>query len=95
MTEQIRIGIIGTSGYAKLLLNTLTEYDDAKFAAICGRTRSRAAELAAEYQIDQVFTDYHDMIKHGRLDGIIVASPFLGQMKQPYCLSNLRTAPKA
>lgn len=75
MSERIRIGIIGTSGYAKLLLNTLTEYDDAEFAAICGRTCSRAAELAAEHQIDQVFTDYHDMIKNGRLDGIIVASP--------------------
>ena len=75
MTEQIRIGIIGTSDYAKLLLSTLNGVDDAELAAVCGRTRSRAAEVAAEYKHAQVFTDYHDMIKHGRLDGIIIASP--------------------
>ncbi|MCB0112179.1 MAG: Gfo/Idh/MocA family oxidoreductase, partial [Caldilineaceae bacterium] len=75
MTDRIRIGLIGTSGYAKLMLHTLVNHADAEFAAICGRTRSRATELAAEYQIEQVFTDYHDMIKHGRLDGIMVAAP--------------------
>ena len=75
MTDRIRIGLIGTSGYAKLMLHTLVNHADAEFAAICGRTRSRATELAAEYQIEQLFTDYHDMIKHGRLDGIMVAAP--------------------
>jgi predicted dehydrogenase len=75
MSERIRIGIIGTSGYAKLLLSALATYDDAELAAICGRTRSRADELAGEYQIAQVFTDYNDMFKHGRLDGVIIASP--------------------
>ncbi|MEZ4712657.1 MAG: Gfo/Idh/MocA family oxidoreductase [Caldilineaceae bacterium] len=72
MAERIRIGM---SGYAGLLLNILADQEDAEVAAICGRTWARAAALAAEHQIDQVFTDYRDMFKHGRLDGIIVASP--------------------
>ena len=75
MGEQIRLGLIGTSGYAKLMLSTLATCGDAEVAAICGRTRSRADELAGEYQIAQVFTDYEQMIKNGRLDAVIVASP--------------------
>lgn len=53
-SERIRIGIIGTSGYAKLLLATLVDYDDAKLVTICGRTRSRADELAGEYRVAYV-----------------------------------------
>jgi predicted dehydrogenase len=75
MTERIRIGVIGTSGYAKILLTILSACEDAEVAAICGRTRSRADALAGEYQIAQVFTDYEQMIKNGRLDAVIIASP--------------------
>ncbi|MEZ4731583.1 MAG: Gfo/Idh/MocA family oxidoreductase [Caldilineaceae bacterium] len=75
MTDKIRIGVIGTSGYTSRLLSMLATCEDAEIAAICGRTRSRADEMATRFQIAQVFTDYNEMIKSGRLDGIIVASP--------------------
>ena len=75
MAEQIRIGVIGTSWYAGFLLSVLAGCKDAEIAAICGRTRSRAEELAAKYQIGQVYTDYNEMISNGRLDGVVVASP--------------------
>jgi predicted dehydrogenase len=75
MGERIRIGVIGTSGYAGFLLSTLATCDDAEIVAICGRTRTRAEELAAKYQGAQVYTDYNEMIKKGGLDGVVVASP--------------------
>lgn len=75
MTEKIQIGLIGTSGYANILLTILTACEEAEVAAICGRTRSRADDVAGKYRIPQVFTDYNEMIKRGRLDGIIIAAP--------------------
>lgn len=75
MTDKIRIGVIGTSGYTNRLLSMLATCEDAEIAAICGRTRSRADEMATRFQIAQVFTDYNEMIKSGQLDGVIVASP--------------------
>ena len=75
MTDKIRIGLIGTSGYANILLTILAACQDAEIAALCGRTRSRADEVAGKYLIPQVFTDYNEMFKHGRLDGVIVAAP--------------------
>jgi predicted dehydrogenase len=53
----------------------LATCEDAEIAAICGRTRTRADEMATRFQIAQVFTDYNAMIKSGGLDGVIVASP--------------------
>jgi len=75
MTERIRIGVIGTSWYSGFLLSCLATCEDAEIAAICGRTRSRAEEMAAKYPSAQVYTDYNEMIRNGRLDGVIVASP--------------------
>jgi predicted dehydrogenase len=75
MTDKIRIGLIGTSGYANILLTILAACEAAEVAAICGRTRTSADELASKYRIPAVFTDYNEMIKHGRLDGVIVAAP--------------------
>ena len=75
MTERIRIGVIGTSWYSGFLLSCLATCEVAEIAAICGRTRSHAEELAAKYPSAQVYTDYNEMIRNGRLDGVIVASP--------------------
>lgn len=75
MSDKIRIGIVGTSWYSGFLLSCLATSADAEIAAVCGRTRSRAEELAARYPGAVVYTDYNEMIKNGRLDGVIVASP--------------------
>ena len=76
MTEQIRVGIIGTSLYADLMHLPILQNDlQAKIAAICGRNRERAEELAKKYDIPQVFTDYRAMLEMGELEAVIVATP--------------------
>lgn len=77
MSEQnIRVGVIGTSGYTDTMhLTSLRTHPGARLAAICGRNRERAEELARKHEIAQVFTDYCEMIGKGNLDAVIVASP--------------------
>lgn len=75
MSDKIRIGIVGTSWYSGFLLSCLATCEEAEVAAVCGRTRSRAEELASKHPGAAVYTDYNEMIKDGRLDGLIVASP--------------------
>jgi predicted dehydrogenase len=74
--QKINIGVIGTSGYADIMhLTSLRTHPGARLAAICGRNRERAEELARKHEISQVFSDYHEMIEKGSLDAVIVASP--------------------
>jgi predicted dehydrogenase len=76
MAEQLRIGVIGTSIYtSNIHLAALSDHQDVVLAAICGRNRSRAQDVADKFQIPEVFTDYQDMIKRGKLDAVIVAAP--------------------
>lgn len=76
MTQKVRVGIAGTSWWTDLMfLPALTTHPHATVAAICGRNRDRAGELARKYGILGVFTDYHDMIERGGLDALVVAVP--------------------
>ncbi|MEO8395276.1 MAG: Gfo/Idh/MocA family oxidoreductase, partial [Chloroflexota bacterium] len=76
MAEQLKIGVIGTSWWAEnVLMAMFANYERAKLMAVCGRNRERDDELAAKYNIPQVFTDYHQMIEQGGLDAVVVATP--------------------
>jgi predicted dehydrogenase len=76
MPDTVRVGVVGTSWWADLMhLPNLKSHPRAQLRAICGRSRIRAQELATKYAIPQVFTDYHDLISHGNLQALIVATP--------------------
>jgi predicted dehydrogenase len=76
MPEAVAVGVIGTSWWADLMyLPSLKDYPRARLAAICGRTEERAAEVAAKYNVPQVFTDYREMIRTASLDAVVVSTP--------------------
>lgn len=76
MTAKVRVGIIGTSGWAEnFYLANLNGYKSAELAAICGRNRARAEELANKHGVVRVYTDYQKMVSSGELDAAIIVTP--------------------
>lgn len=76
MSAPIRVGLVGTSWWAEgMFLPALTSHPGAQVAALCGRGRPRAEELAGRFGVPQVFTDYEEMIDRGGLDALVVATP--------------------
>ena len=76
MSEQVRVGIVGTSWWADAFhLPMLKSHPQAVLAAICGRQRERAEEMARKYEVARVFTDYREMIEKGGLDALVVSTP--------------------
>lgn len=76
MQERIRVGVVGTSGYADFMhLPSLASHPQATISAICGRNQQRANELAQKYDIPEVFADYRMMIAQAQLDALVVAVP--------------------
>lgn len=76
MAEQVKVGVIGTSWWADTaLLPIFANYKRAKLAAVCGRNRERAEEMATKHAVPQVFTDYRQMIEQGKIDAVAVATP--------------------
>ena len=76
MAGRVRVGVVGTSGWADLgHLPGLRAHPGVELAAICGRDHARAEELARKYAIPQVFTDYRAMIARGGLQALLVLVP--------------------
>lgn len=76
MSAPIRVGLVGTSWWAEgMFLPALTSHPGAQVAALCGRGRPRAEELAGRFGVPAVFTDYGEMIDRGGLDALVVATP--------------------
>ena len=67
MAEHVRVGVVGTSGWANLAyIPGLKALPGAQLVAICGQDRARAEERARQYGIPRVFTDYREMIPSAR-----------------------------
>jgi predicted dehydrogenase len=76
MSEKVRVGVIGTSWWADMMhLPSLKSHPGAQIAAICGRKRDRADDMARKYEIPRVFTDYREMIARANLDAVVIATP--------------------
>ena len=76
MTQPVRVGVIGTSWWADTFhLPGLKSHARADLAAICGRNRDRAGEMAKKYSIPLIFTDYREMIEKADLHAVVVAVP--------------------
>lgn len=76
MSEQVQVGIVGTSWWADMMfLPSLTSHPGASVAAICGRNRERAQIMADKYDVPTIFTDYQEMIEKGDLNSLVVAAP--------------------
>lgn len=73
MSDQVRVGVIGTSPYADFThLPNLKSHPGAQIAAVCGRNRARAQEMADKYAIPMVYTDYRQMLEQANLDAVVI-----------------------
>ena len=76
MSETVRVGIIGTSWWTDMMyLPSFASHPNAEIAAICGRDRERAEDLAKINRIGRVFTDYRKLISDAELDAVVIATP--------------------
>ncbi len=76
MTQEVRIGLIGTSWWVDLMyIPSLTSHPNVKVPSVCGRNAARAGEVAAKFGGAKVFTDYRQLIRSGEIDAVIVSTP--------------------
>jgi predicted dehydrogenase len=72
----VSVGVVGASWWADAMhLPALASHPGARTAAICGRNRKNAQEMADTWDIPQVYTDYNEMIDSADLNAIVIATP--------------------
>lgn len=74
--ERPRIAVVGTGWWsANHHIPALAGYDGAELVALCDPMESRARALAARHGVPEVFTTIDDVLRGGRVDGVVVATP--------------------
>ena len=76
MRNEIRVGLIGTSGWSeRMYLSSLASDPRARVVALCGRRPERTREVAERFGVPRTFGDFREMIAEGGLDAVVVAAP--------------------
>ena len=72
MDKKIRVAIIGTGSISRLHINGYKKLQNVEVIAACDINKQRAIDFAKEFNIPNVFTDYHEMLKMKEIDAVSV-----------------------
>ena len=72
--KQIRMGIVGAGTWGRTHASIYAEHLFADPVAICDMNEARAREIADEFGIRKVYTDYHDMAADEEIDAVAIVT---------------------
>ena len=73
-TKTIKVGVVG-GGFGRTHILAYRATPGVEVTAFCQRTRASAEQVAREFGIPQVFTDYREMLAQGSLDAVSLTTP--------------------
>jgi predicted dehydrogenase len=85
--SKVRIGIIGTGQIGKHHIRTYQDVADAEIVAVADLREDEAQRVAREYNIPNVYTDYHDLLKRDDIQSVDVC--LHNRMHKPVTLDAL------
>ncbi|WP_066186278.1 MULTISPECIES: Gfo/Idh/MocA family protein [Gracilibacillus] len=71
----IRFGVIGTNWITDRFIDGTKDIDNFQLQAVYSRTREKAEEFAAKYQVTNTYTDLEELAASDQVDAIYIASP--------------------
>ncbi|OUS78619.1 oxidoreductase [Paenibacillus sp. MY03] len=71
---KIGIGVIGAGSISNMHLSSYTANTHAEVIAVCDVNRERAEQVAAQYQIKNVYTDYRELLADPEVDGVSICT---------------------
>ncbi|MFJ7978010.1 Gfo/Idh/MocA family protein [Peribacillus sp. NPDC096379] len=74
--EKLRYGLIGAGSNAvKKHVSNYTKLDHIEFVSVCDINIENATKVARKYNIESVYSDYREMLKHEKLDIVSICTP--------------------
>ncbi|MEM2888957.1 MAG: Gfo/Idh/MocA family oxidoreductase [Candidatus Bathyarchaeia archaeon] len=72
---KVKIGIIGAGKIANSHARSYLSLSNVQILAVCDINKEAAKNLALEYSIPKVYTDYHDMLADKDIDAVSICTP--------------------
>jgi predicted dehydrogenase len=70
----VKVGIVG-GGFGRTHILAYRTTPGVEVTAFCQRTKTSAEQIARDFGIPHVFTDYREMLAHGNLDAVSLTTP--------------------
>ncbi|MHA2256149.1 MAG: Gfo/Idh/MocA family protein, partial [Candidatus Heimdallarchaeaceae archaeon] len=77
MADKIKVGIIGLGRISTLHLLAYKPENNmnAELVAVCDKNKSRTQEVAKEFCVDHVYTNYKDLLANNEVDAVEILTP--------------------
>lgn len=76
MSKTVKVGIAGAGWWAgRMYLPSLSSHPECEVVAVCGRDHDKTNAFAGEFNIDGIYTDYAQFLRHEGLDAVVIATP--------------------
>lgn len=71
----INVGVISCSGMAKSHMSAVKNNNHAYLAAVCDIDLEKAKAAAAEFNVPNVYGDYHDLLNQPDIEAVVICTP--------------------
>jgi predicted dehydrogenase len=72
--KTVKVGVVG-GGFGRTHILAYRTTPGVEVTAFCQRTKAKAEQIAREFGIPHMFTDYREMLAHGNLDAVSLTTP--------------------
>jgi predicted dehydrogenase len=72
--KTVKVGVVG-GGFGRTHILAYRATPGVEITAFCQRTKAKAEQIARDFGIPHVFTDYREMLAHGDLDAVSLTTP--------------------
>ena len=72
--NKLRMGVIGLGWFGEIHADVIHQLPNVELAALCTRTESRLAELAAKYRVPDAYTDYRELLANDAIDAVSIVT---------------------
>jgi predicted dehydrogenase len=71
----MKVGLIGCGGIAPMHIKVYKRLKDVEVVGLCDLNLDRAKRLAAEFKVENTYSNYHDLFEKERLDLVDICTP--------------------
>jgi predicted dehydrogenase len=72
--QRVRFGVIGVGGMGVAHAMLIQRIEQTELAAVCSASEARTRQVAQQFGVSG-FTDYRELLRSGRVDAVLVATP--------------------
>jgi predicted dehydrogenase len=77
MSDKVKVGIVGLGRISTLHLEAYKEENQipAEIVAICDKNKKRVQEVADDYQIENIYTNYDEFLSNSEMEAVEILTP--------------------